>query len=110
MRAAATYHDIRVDIDRIDRVGHADVVIPVEQLLEVARVALRAVVDEYLINVKAHSARQEIVLQYGLAQEVVALLRPVATEALCRSHLVSGTVHGLYNSRTERLRHIAYAE
>ena len=108
--ATASYHDIGVDIDRIDRVCHADMVIPVEQLLEVAGIALGTVVDEYLINVKTHSAREEIVLQYGLTQEVISLFRTVATESLCRSHLVSGTVHGLYHGRTERLRHIAYAE
>ena len=36
--AAASYHYIRVNIDGVDRVGYPDEVIPVEHLLDIARI------------------------------------------------------------------------
>ena len=108
--ATAAYHHVRVDIDRIDGVGHTDEVVPVQQFLEVARVRLGTVVDEYLVDVEVDATGQEVVLQDGLAQEVVALLRTVATESLGGGHLVDSLVHGLDDGRTQRLCHIADAQ
>ena len=54
-----------------------------------------------------YAARQEIILQYRLAQEVIALLGAVAAEALDRRHLIGGAVQSLNHRRTERLCHVA---
>ena len=78
-----------------------------EHLLHVAGVGLCTVVDEYLIRAEMNAARQEIVFHDGLAQEVIALFRPIAVESLGSSHLIHGAVHGLNDSRTERLRDVA---
>ena len=95
--AAAANHHVRVDIDGIDGVGDTDEVVPVQQFLEVTRVGLRTVVDENLVDVEVDAARQEVVLQNGLTQEVVALLRAIASESLGCSHLVGCLVHRLDN-------------
>ncbi len=108
--AAATYHHVGVDIDGIDGVGHADEVVPVEQLLEVARVGLRTVIDEDLVDVEVDATRPEVVLQDSFAQEVVSLFRTVATKSLGRSHLVDSLMHGLRHGRTQRLGDVANAK
>ena len=56
------------------------------------------------------ATRQEVVLQDGLAQEIVTLLRTVATESLSGRHLVDSLVHGLSDGRTQWLGDIADAE
>ena len=81
-----------------------------EQLLEVACIALRTVVDKHLVETEAHAARGEVVLQNSFAQEVVALLRAVAPETVGGGHLVDGLVHGLDHGRAERLCDVANAE
>ena len=104
------YHHVGVDVDGIDGVGNADGVVPAHQFLNVSGVGLGSVVDENLVEVEVYAAREKVVLEYGLAQEVVALLGSVAAKALPGSHLVGGTVHGLYHRRAKGLRHVAYAE
>ena len=56
------------------------------------------------------ASRQEVVLQDGLAQETVALLRTISTESLSSCHLVDSPMHGLDNSWAERLCDITDAE
>ena len=106
----APYHHVRVYVYGIDGVGHADAVVPPHQLLYVARVALCAVVDEYLRRVEVYAARQEVVLHYGLAQEGVALLGPIAVEPALGAHLVGSLVYGLDHRRAQRPRDVAYAQ
>ena len=48
--AGAAGHDVGVDVDRVDRVGHRHHVVDGEDLLHVARVALGAVGDEHLVG------------------------------------------------------------
>ena len=67
--AASAYHHVGVDIDGIDRVGHADEVIPVQQLLNVSCIRLRTVVDKHLVDVEMDATWQKIVLQDRLTQE-----------------------------------------
>ena len=105
--ATAAYHHVRVDINRIDRVSHTYKVVPMQQLLKVACVALSTVVNEDLVSVEVDATRQEVVLQNGLAQEVVALLGTVAAETLGGGHLVDSPVHRLDDGRTEWLCDIA---
>ena len=56
------------------------------------------------------AAGQEVVLQDGLTQEVVALLRAVAAERRGMGQLVGGAVHGLDDSGTERAGDVADAQ
>ena len=109
-RAGAAAHHVAVYVHRVDWVGDSEVVVPPHQLADVARVALRPVVDEYLARVDVYAARQEVVFRYGLAQEQVALLRAVAVERVLVRHVVNGLVHGLHHRRAQRLRHVPDAE
>ena len=100
-------HHVRVNIDGIDGVGHANKVIPMQQLLEVTRIALRSVVDKDLVYAEMYASRQEVILQDGLAQKVIALLRAITAETLDSTHLVGSLMHGLHHGRCQRLRHVA---
>ena len=108
--AAATYHHVRVDVDRIDGIGDADEVIPVQQLLEVARVTLGSVVDEDLVETEAHAARCKVVLHDSFTQEFVSLLGSITSESVSCCHLVDGLMHRLDDGRTERLCDITDTE
>ena len=103
-------HHVRIDIYRIDRVGHSDGVVPAHYLADVARIALCTVVDEHLTRVDMYASRCIIVLDYSLAQEVVSAFGSVAVERCLCSHFVDGLVHSLYYCRTKRLGHVSYAE
>ena len=108
--ATATDHHVRVDVNGIDGIGHTNEVVPVEQFLEVTRIALCTVVDEDLVDIEMNATCQKIVLEDGLAQEIIALLRTVAAEPFDATHLVGRLMHCLDNGRCQRLRHVAYAE
>ena len=81
-----------------------------QQFLEVTRIGLRTVINEDLVDIKVDATWQEVVLQDGLAQEVIALLRAIAVESLGGSHLVDSLMHSLSNGRTQRLGDVADAE
>lgn len=81
-----------------------------KQFLYVTRIALGTVVDEHLVAVEMDAARHKVVAKDGIAQEVVTVLRTVASERRLDGHLVDGLVHGLDDGRTERARHVANAE
>lgn len=51
-----------------------------------------------------------VVLHYGLAQEVIALVGAVAHEALLAAHLIRGGLEGLHAGGGQGQSHIAYAE
>ena len=55
------------------------------------------------------ATRQEVVLQDGVAQEVVALLGAVAPESLSGGHLVGSLVDGLDDGRCQWLGDITDA-
>ena len=102
-RAGTTNHHVRIDVHGIDRVGHANGVVPANQFLNITGVALGTIVHEDLVDIQVDATRQEVVLQNGLAQEVVALLRTIAVESLSGAHLVGSLVHRLNHGRTQRL-------
>ena len=86
----AAAHNIGVNINGINRVGDADGAVFSEDIAEVARVALRAVVDKYLVDVDIDAARRKVVVGDGLAQELIAVLRPVTPESFGVGLLVHG--------------------
>ena len=53
------------------------------------------------------AARQEVVFQDGIPQEVVALLGTISSETLFGGHLVGSLMDGLDDSWCQRLRHVA---
>ena len=105
--ATATYHHVGVDIDGVDGIGDANEVVPVEQLLEVTRIALCTIVDKDLVDIEVDATRQEVVLEDGFTEEVVTLLRTIAAKTLDGAHLVGGLVHGLDHSGCQGLRDVA---
>ena len=109
-RSRAAGHDVRVEVDRVNRVRDGDLVGRAEDLLDVAAVALRAVADENLIRRDLDAAVRVVVLDDGFRQEGVALLRAVAVERLSLGLIVDGLVHGLDADLRQRLRDIADAE
>ena len=60
--SAAPNHHVGVNIDGINGICHSDEVVPMEHLLDIARVRLGAVIDEYLIDVEMDATGQEVVL------------------------------------------------
>ena len=103
-------HHIRVDIDGIDRIGNANGVIPAHQFLNVSRITLGTVVDEHLVTVEMNAAREEVVLQDGITQEIVTLLRTVAAESLTGGHLVGSLMNGFNHGGCQRLGNITDAK
>ena len=108
--SGSTYHHVRVYINRINRVGNADVVIPSQNLLDISRIALGSIVYEYLVGVEMNATWQKVVLDDSLAEEVVASLRTVASERSLLSHLVYCLVHRLDDGRAERLGYVTDAQ
>ena len=106
----STYHHVRVYINRINRVGNADVVIPSQNLLDISCITLGSIVYEYLVGVEMNATGQEVVLDDGLAEEVVASLRTVASEGSLHCHFVYSLVHCLDDGRAERLGYITDAQ
>ena len=103
-------HHVGVDVDGIDGVGHTDTVVPSHEFLDVARIALGTIVDEYLARVEMDAAGQIVVLHDGLTQEGVALFGTVAVERFALAQVVDGLVHGLHDGGTKRLGDIADAQ
>ncbi len=108
--AGASVHHVRVYVDGIDRVCHGHRVIPSHQFADVSGVAFGSVVNEHFTWVEMNASWQIVVLHDGLAQKGVALLRTVAVEGFLVRHLVYRLVHGLYDSRAQWLRNVAYAK
>ena len=106
----STYHHVRIYINRINRVGNADVVIPSQNLLDISRIALGSIVYEDLVGIEMNATGQEVVLDDSLAEEVVASLRTVASEGSLHSHLVYSLVHCLDDGRAERLGYVTDAQ
>ena len=109
-RARTAGHDVRVEIDRIDRVRDGDFIVGAEDFLDVAAVALGTVADEDLIFVDLDSALRVVVLDDRFRQEGIALLRAIATEGFGFCHLIDSLVHGLDAGSRQRLGNIADAE
>ena len=112
--ASTTNHHVRIDVNRIDRIGNTNGVIPAHQLLDIACITLGTIVDKDLVAVEMDAAGQKIVLEDGITQEIIALLRTIAAKALTGSllgcHLVCSLMDGFNNSGSQGLCHIAYTQ
>ena len=78
--SGTTAHHVRIDIDRVYRIGHSDGVVPAYYFANVARIAFCAVVDEHFARVDMNASRSIIVLNYSLAQEVVSAFGTVSVK------------------------------
>ena len=102
-------HDVRIDVNGIDRVADGEFVLVSEDVEDVAAITLRSVADEDLVVGHLDALVAEIVLCDGGAEEVVALLRTVAAERRAIGHLIDGGVHGRDDRARQRFRHVADA-
>ncbi len=109
VEACAAGHGVGVDVDGVDRVAYGDAIVDGEDIADVAAVTLGTVGDEDLVGGNVHAAGREVVLDDGLAQEIVALFGAVAVESVDMGEVVNGGVHGLDNGRRERTRYVADA-
>ena len=101
--------NVGVHIHRVHRVGHQHGVVHVEQIHNVAHVALGAVAHKHLRGVHVH-AEVLVVVGNGLPQEGVAVaVRGVAVEGLLVGLLLGGVVHGLDDRRGQGHGHVANA-
>lgn len=107
--AGVAGHDVRIDIDRIDRVGDGDFVFVAEHVEDVPAIALRAVADEHLVVGHVEALVAEIILRNRGAEKIIALLRPIAFEGGAAGHFIDGPVQRGDNGGRERLGHIADA-
>ena len=100
-------HHVGVHVNRIDRVGDGDDVALAEDVEDVAGIALRAIRDENFVGRDAEVG--ELVVDDCLAEELVALLGPVAFEGLATGHFLNAIVHRLNHGGGQRLGYIADA-
>ena len=103
----ASSHSVAIDIDRIDRIGHAEAVVETKDVANVASVALCTIVDKHLIEFETDTTRLEVTLDDSLLQEVIAVFRTIATEGACRCHLIDSSMQGTDDGRTKWLSDIA---
>ena len=102
-----TSHDVRIHIDRINRLHNPDAVIGAEDIKDVATIAFRAVRDKNLIIGNIHSPCPVVLTRDGLTQKFIPLFRPVTSEARALPELIHRLVHRLAHCGGERLCHVA---
>ena len=107
--AGASGHGVGVHVDGVDGVADRYLVVHVEQVADVTGVALGAVRDKHLVDGEVDAAGFVVVLDDGLAQEVIALLGAVAVEGLGAREVVNGGVHGSDDRRGQRAGHVSDA-
>ncbi len=97
--ARASRHHVRIDVDRVARVGHEYRALAAEDLLDVAAVLFAAVRDEDLVARELDTPGCEVALEDGLDEEVVAVLGSVAVGLL--QLVFDGRVHGPADGRSQ---------
>ena len=105
--ARSAAHHVGINVNGIDGVGQANGVFCAEDVAEVSRVALGAVVDKYFVDVQINAARLKIVFNDGFSQELIAVFRPVASEGLGLPHLVDGFMKCLNHCWRQRTGYVA---
>ena len=103
-------HDIAVDIHRIHRIGNGHTVVPAQQFSDVARIAFGSIADKYFGGREADATRCEVVLDNGIYQKIISLLRSISPERIHTGQLVNRTVHGLNAGLRKRTGYIAYPQ
>ena len=106
-RARAAGHNVRIEVNRVDRVRDGDARVSGEEFLDVRHVAFGAVAHEYIFRVHLDAARRVFATHNGLTHKVIALFRAVSAECVLHGHLVDGLVHGLDDFGDKRRGYIA---
>ena len=106
----AARHDVGVHVNRVDRVAHRNHVVRRENVADIARVGLRAVADEDLVDADIDAALSVVVFRNCLSQELIAAFRAVAAERLHLSHFLRRLRHGLDDRFRERKGDVADSE
>ena len=102
-------HQVGVYVHRINGVCNAYKSVSGEYIANVAGIALGTVIDKYVIGRKVYSQRLIITFHYGLTQPLITALGTVTVECVLCGTVFYGLMHGFYDSRSERTRHIAYS-
>ena len=108
--AGAADHDVGVVVDRVDRVADGDDVVEGEDVEDVGAVALGAVGDEHLGGLELDAEGLVALVDDGVDQPVIPLLRAVAGELVGGAEVVDGGVEGLEDGRGEGAGDVADAE
>ena len=101
-------HGVGIHIHGIDRVGDGHHRVVGEKLLHVGYVALGAIGDEHLVRLNVQSF--VVVVQNGLNQKIIAVIRAVAPKGLGPAHFPGRFLHGLHHGGGQRAGHIANAQ
>ena len=100
-------HDVCVDVSRIHRVRNEHVRTGLDDVKEVAQVALGTVGHEDLVETDLNTQTM-IEILYRLANKLIALgVIAIPAERLSNAHLVHRFVHGLNDAGGEGQRHVS---
>ena len=105
---APACHDVRVHIDRIDRVGDKHRVVLRENIGQVAAVGFCAVGHKDLIGGDLY-AKALIIPGDRLADKIIALVFGIALEGILVFQVLAALLHGFHHDRRKRQGNVADA-
>ena len=108
--SGASRHNVRVEINGINRVGDGNFAVERENFLNVAAVAFGAVADKNFVRFNVKPATFVIVIGNFLAQERISLFRAVAAKSFSVAHFISSTFHRVNAHLRQWTSHVADAE
>ena len=106
----AAGHNVRVHINRINRVADRDFVVFCENIADVAAVALRAVGNKDFGGFKLHAVGAVVVFQNRLKQKILTVFRRIAVERFGVRHFFDRFVHRVNDRGRQRARYVADTE
>ena len=106
----ASCHDVRIDIDGIDRVSDAHEIVGREDIAYISCIAFGTIADENFFTVELNATRDKIVLDNGIDEEVVTMFWSIASEGLTVGTFIHSSMHGLNCCIGQRTGHVANTE
>ena len=103
-------HGVGIHIHGIDGIGHGDDRVVAEQLLHVAYIALGPVGHKHLVLGQVNAQGLVVVLQNGIDQEIIAVVRAVAVEGFRPAHFQHGLFKRLHNGGGQGAGYVADAQ
>ena len=101
-------HHIGIHIDRIHRIRDQDHIAVIEQIRNVAAVALSPVTDEDFLDIQ-FNAMPGVIFLDGFLKESIALFRTIPSEGFFMSHFFHSLCHGSDDGGGQRERYISNA-
>src|SRR5947209_16313893 len=102
-------HDIRIDVNRVNRVRDRDAIFVAENVQDESAIALRSVRNEDLVVRNLDSAVAEIILRNRAAQKFVPFVWRITAKCFAMSEFLDRAMHRVDCSARQRLGHIADA-